>query len=491
MTGRWAGWGGGQDTASATPFDQPAELRVTAATASSITLEWRAPATGVLPAGYRLRYLDAAAGAEAVVDAIPHRGSFGAAQRYTVTGMRNGFRYEFRVFARAGTGQYGINEEPPLVVTPISPPSALRVTAVAAASVHVAWSPPVPSPGGISPVAYELHLRDLDAGGAPSVAPPVPFGREAAEVAGLAPGHLVEICLLARAPTGVLVPAQGDCARARPLAPPRALRVVDVSYESVALQWDSAGAGAAASAYRVVAEAGGAVREELVAHSGAGAHNLTLVNVSHSAVYRVQVFALLDGYAETAGSNALLVAPTGRARAPRLCFFDRTQASLQWELPDSPLPAPSRFRVSIRPAGCAAHGWQPCAGERFSGDVMLQLPAHETQAYLLSGLPQGERVELRVHVFNDAARMFEPVGTAPLEALPRGGRAEFALRLAAGSGAYALVAPAADEALRELLRPASFSLEAWLKLAVPSPRPPPPAAHSRARHRRGGGGAGC
>jgi len=54
--------------------------------------------------------------------------------------------------------------------------------------------------------------------------------------------------------------------------------------------------------------------------------------------------------------------------------------------------------------------------------------------------------------------------------VPRGGRAEFALRLPAqgAAGSHAEVAPAADDGERERLRPESVTVEAWVKLAVPT-----------------------
>ena len=85
--------------------------------------------------------------------------------------------------------------------------------------------------------------------------------------------------------------------------------MVDLSHTSLSLQWDPAGEGASATEYRVVAVnlGSGARSETMVAHERDEAHNLTLANVSYAAVYRLQVFAVVDGYSEETGSNQVLL----------------------------------------------------------------------------------------------------------------------------------------------------------------------------------------
>jgi hypothetical protein len=216
---------------SATPFDQPSNLTITAVSGTTVSLSWFAPARGVLPIGYRVRFFDIETGTFKDVNDVPHAGSFGAKQSYTVSGLSNGRQVGFIVLAQAGTGAYSDNEIEPIKTTPLILPDNLRATSVTHTSARVEWSPPQAQAGSVNPQNYELHFKDkIDI---------IPFGSSHWLVNDLLGGDEYTFCLYVRSRTGDLVAGNGGCISVIPVNQVKNLRPIDVSSTTITLQWAS------------------------------------------------------------------------------------------------------------------------------------------------------------------------------------------------------------------------------------------------------------
>jgi hypothetical protein len=458
----------------ATPLDQPFNLTITAVGATMVSLEWISPATGILPIAYRIRYIETVSGLSSDVNEVPHAGSFLTKQKYTVTGLTNGLQYGFIVLAQAGTGAYSDNEITPIKTTPLSLPNNVRITSITQTSARVEWTPPKAKPGAVNPSNYELHYSNQ--------VQILPFGSSAWVVQHLTGGLDYSFCLFVRSPAGDLIPADGGCIAATTVNQVTNLRTIDSTNTSVTLQWDAVKPVSAPVSYRIVASpitreisavtgtvawvpAKGKKSLSLsVAHVGDVAHNATLTNLSYADIFSFQVHVVVRAiYVEPVGSNSIQGSPVGRVTRSRLCYYDKTEISVQWNAPITG-PTPSRYQISYRPYGCTAASWQVCPSTVFSPSVTHQGAPSRSQAFTVFGLSQGAIYEVRVHAYNDLTGLFDPNGGDPVVMEARGDRSDFAVDLPRGAKGFVEVSKSANVVARRHFETKSITLEAWIKL---------------------------
>jgi hypothetical protein len=389
---------------SATPLDQPLNLTISGVSATTVALEWVAPAKGILPIAYRVRYVDMETGVYQDVNQVPHVGSFLSKEAYTVTGLTNGRQYGFIVVAQAGTGAYSDNQVTPMKTTPMDVPSDVQVIEVTESSVRVQWQPARPVAGAVNPLNYELHY-----GGLVQV---IPFAATDTFVHDLGGDKEYSFCLFIRAPAGDLIASHGACARAIPVNQVTQLRTIDSTNTSITLEWEAVTPVVTDVSYIVVASpieralsafsgqvswvprADRPTRTIPVLHTGPTAHTATFTNLSYSDIFSVQVFVVVGGsYTEPVGSNVLHLSPVGRATRTRLCYYDKTEVSIQWARPRT-APTPSRYTISYRPDGCTSFSWLPCDWTETTSRITHR------------GLPDTPQVSLSPHT-GSATGMFE------------------------------------------------------------------------------------
>ena len=458
----------------ATPLDQPFNLTITAVDATSVSLAWIAPATGILPIAYRIRYIEMVSGLFKDVNAVPHAGSFLTKQAYTVSGLTNGRQYGFIVSAQAGTGAYSNNEVTPIKTTPLSLPNNVMVASITHTSARVEWTPPTAAPGAVNPSYYELHYANE--------VQIMPFGTSEWVVHHLIGGHEYRFCLFVRSPAEDLIPADGGCVVAMTVNQVANLRAIDSTNTSITLEWDALTPVAAPVSYRIVASpitreisaVTGAVAwvpakgkrsiSLSVEHVGDFAHNATLSNLSYSDIFSFKVYVVVRGtYVEPVGSNSIEGSPVGRVTRSRLCYYDKTEISVQWDAPITG-PTPSQYQISYRPYGCATARWQACESTVFSPSVTHQGLASSSQAYTIFGLSQGTTYDVRVHAYNDLTGLFDPVGGDLVVMQARGDRSDFAIELPSGAQGFVEVSKASNVEARRHFETKSITLEAWIKL---------------------------
>ena len=463
----------GSNAVEATPLDQPCNLTFTAVTATTVSLEWSAPAVGILPMGYRVRVTDMQTGVFNDADGVPHRGSFKTTQAYTVTGLTNGRQYGFVVVAQAGTGAYSENDISPITTTPLAVPEDLTVLTVTDTSAQVAWQPPLAVAGAVNPVSYELHYDDK--------IQIIPFGSTEWQVHQLAGGSEYQFCLFIRSPAGDLIPGVNSCTNAVALNQVLNLRATDSTNTSITVEWDPLQPIHQSVSYLVVAspimrEISALTGQEsfvritdrppfsaTVVHSGPVPHTATFANVSFGDIFSIQVFVSKGSYTEPVGSNVLQLSPVGRATRTRLCYYDKTEVSIQWAAPASG-PTPSSYRISYRLDSCSEFDWQQCATSKSTGAISHRGQAGSSQSYALVGLSEGGIYDVRVHALNDVTMLFDPVGSLPLLVRPRGDRSDFALHLPLGGKGFVEVNKASDQNARVHFESNSVTLEAWVRL---------------------------
>ena len=468
----------------ATPLDQASNVAIAGVSSTTVSLAWLAPAKGVLPIAYRVRYIDMETGVSQDVDNVQHAGSFKTSQTYTVTGLTNGRQYGFLVLAQAGTGAYSNNEVEPVKTTPLALPENLKVTSVTETSAFVVWTPPLPQAGAVNPLNYQLHYADKVA--------IIPFGNSQYLVQDLNGSVEYEFCLYVRSPAGDVIPGNRGvdtdldynyaCASATPMNQVTNLRVVDIRDTSISVEWDALTpimssdakyVAVAVPVMRAISALTGRIifrpisarmpLSQVVNHASNLSHHANFSDLNSADIFSIQIYVQQGKYTEPVGSNSVVVSAVGRARNTRLCYYDKTEFSLQWNAPDNG-PTPSSYRISYRQEGCTAEWWQTCATEGTTTSITHKGNASSTQIHTLFGLSERMIYDVRVHTYNDQTQLFDPVGSIPIIVQPRGDRSDFALSLPHASNGYAEVSRAADYFARKHFETKSVTLEAWIKL---------------------------
>ena len=200
-----------------------------------------------------------------------------------------------------------------------------------------------------------------------------------------------------------------------------------------------------------------------IKHAGEVDHNVTLSNLNDEHVFSIKVYVQQGNYTEPVGSNEVRTSPVGRARHTRLCYYDKTELSVQWNMPATG-PTPTSYRISYREDGCTEEWWQDCPTTFLTPSILHKGNASATQIHTLFGLSEGMVYDIRVHTYNDQTRLFDMVGSEPFIAQPRGDRSDFALELPRASKNYAEVSRASDHAARKHFETKSVTMEVWIKL---------------------------
>lgn len=461
--GAWQS-GLGQNPVLATPQGAPADLVVALVSATSVSLTWNSPGGGILPASYDITLTKVSTGESAVVSGIQHIGGFLSPQGRTVTSLDNGVRYSFIVSTRSATGGMGGITPVAVITTPLQPPSGLGVSDVGPTSVTLSWSPPSPSPGQTVPAGYIIRVTG---GGTTNDTAPIPFGSAATFVSGLVSGRSYRFCLVALAPTGDLVNAFGGCVDSTPLGQPTVLRVLSTSDTTVGLEWEAVSSGQTPSAYVIIARpANGLPVQRVVASIASTPIQATVTGLEYNKSYSIKVYARSGSFTEPMGSNTVTLSPVGGALMPRLCSYDKTEVTIEWNAPPVGF-IPPNYRVSYRRAGCAQHQWQPCPGQRFTADIDHRGLRTDAQSATVFGLETNMAYEFRVHSKNGATGDYDPVGSSAVVAVSRGDRSDFALQTDGTSG-HVMVAPVTDLPRRDMFRINSVTVEAWVRFEAPT-----------------------
>lgn len=463
VAGAWQS-GLGQNPVIATPQGAPSDLAVLLVSASSVSLTWRSPGAGILPASYDITVTKESTGVSFVVSGIQHTGGFSAPQGHTVTSLDNGIQYSFIVSTRSATGGMGGITPVPVITTPLQAPSALAVSDVASTSVTLTWSPPAASPGQTVPSGYIIVTSK---GGASNETDLIPFGSAATVIHGLTSGESYQFCLLAQAPTGDRVNAIGGCVESTPLGSPMTLRVLSTTDSSADLEWEAVSEGMPPDSYVIVStSAQGLAHETVVASPASSVIQASVTGLDYNKSYSIKVYARTGTFTEPVGTNTLVFSPVGRVEQPRLCSYAQTEVTLQWNAPSASV-VPGRYRIGYRPAGCATYQWQACAGQLFTGDIDHRGVGSDTQSGTVFGLHTNMDYEFRVHAKNLVTGDYDPVGSTAVVATARGDRSDFAVQMD-GIDGHVLVAPITDLTRRDLFRLSDVTVEAWIRFDAPA-----------------------
>ena len=455
----------GSTSVFVTPIDYPLNLSIKEVNASKVTLAWLSPTNGVIPIAYRIEIMN-----ESVtrVETAPHLGGFAAAQSYTVSGLMSGDVYRFAVAAQSGTGDYS-DFSNSVSTSLLSPPSFLRASYVTAYSVSLVWNAPISMQGLGIPSSYIINHTSILGEGTSGV---IQFGATSFTINGLKNKVLYRFCLFAKSDAGDYVAALGGCYDAVPIGQPQSLRVVNISFTSLTLEWDVPAEGEAPFSYQIQYSCGFGLQYQIVQQDSRFTYEVLVQNLAPNCTCWFVVFSNISGFLEPTGSNNVTVSPVGRASQARMCYFRKTEISLQWAAP-SEGPIPSAYRLSYKPFGCTALWWQSCTSATYTEDIEHKGDRFSIQTFDVFALQENSVLEFRVHAKNDETGLYDPVGSNSVVAIPHGGRSDYCLDLPSplttvgpAAAGHVLVSDAGDLQKMQRLTLQNVTIETWIKFSA-------------------------